>query len=307
MDLDTGQLRALATAVDQGTFDAAAQVLHITPSAVSQRIKALELATGRVLLVRSRPVRPTEAGHLVLRLARQFDLLVSDVAAELAEEVVGPIPLAVAVNSDSLATWFLAGLGTTLAGIQLQVFREDQDRTAQLLRDGSVVAAVTTARSAVPGCTSTSLGVMRYRPTASPGFVARWFPHGVTVEALAAAPVVHFDLDDDLQRSWLRERAGSNVTPPAHHVPSTDAFEIAVRSGFGWGMLSEYQLAGRSTPRRQATDGGAGDDPAVVVVLETDAVVDVPLYWQRWKLHSPALDRLSDAVTTAARHALRQT
>ena len=83
MDLDLAQLRALRAAVDTGTLEGAARALHVTPSAVSQRLKALEQATGRVLLVRSRPVQVTEPGRAVLRLARQLDLLAADAAREL--------------------------------------------------------------------------------------------------------------------------------------------------------------------------------------------------------------------------------
>ena len=76
--------RTLVAVVDAGTLDAAAQRLRITPSAVSQRLKALEQQLGRVLLVRSKPVAVTDAGASVVRLARQLALLEHDVLAELA-------------------------------------------------------------------------------------------------------------------------------------------------------------------------------------------------------------------------------
>ena len=62
-DIDLSQLRALAAVVDEGSFDAAASALHLTPSAVSQRIKALEQSAGRVLVRRTKPTEATEAGH----------------------------------------------------------------------------------------------------------------------------------------------------------------------------------------------------------------------------------------------------
>ncbi|MGA7149383.1 MAG: LysR family transcriptional regulator, partial [Microbacterium sp.] len=79
----------LAVVVDDGTLDAAAQRLHITPSAVSQRIKTLEELLGRVVLVRSKPVRPTDAGSAVIRLARQAALLEHDTLAELGADPDG--------------------------------------------------------------------------------------------------------------------------------------------------------------------------------------------------------------------------
>lgn len=290
MELDLAQLRALRAAVDTGSLDGAAAALHVTPSAISQRLKALELAAGRVLLVRSRPVRATAAGEHLLRVARQIDLLLADVDLQLASDTEGgPVELAVAVNADSLATWWLSAVAELRDEMVLDVRREDQDQTAALLRDGTVVAAVTAAERPIAGCTSTPLGILRYRPVAAPDVVARWFAGGVTADALRRAPVVHFDRDDDLQRSWLRRR-GVEPSPPAHHVPSTDAYEQAVRCGLGWGMLSEFQLADETRPE--------------VTPLDPDATVDVPLFWQRWKLRSPSLDRLTEVVVAAARRTL---
>lgn len=291
MRLDLAQLRALRATVDAGTLDAAAEALHVTPSAVSQRLKALEVATGRVLLVRSRPVRVTTAGRAVLRLARQVDLLAAETANEIADEPAhAPVEMAIAVNADSLGTWLLPALADLRESMTFDLHREDQDQTALLLREGTVVAAVTAAEQPVGGCTSTPVGVLRYRPAATPAFAQRWFPDGVTAAALGRAPVVHFDRDDDLQRRFLRERGDGSADMAAHHVPTTDGFEQAVLAGFGWGMLSEAQL-GRL-------------DPGEVTLLDPQAIVDVPLFWQRWKLRSPSLDRLTEVVVAAGRAAL---
>ena len=292
MDLDLGQLRALRATVDTGTLEAAARDLHVTPSAISQRLKALEQATGRVLLVRSRPVQVTGPGRAVLRLARELELLVADTARELSDDA-GPAVLPVAVNADSLATWFLPALAPLRDEVLLDLHRADQDDTAALLRDGTVVAAVTAAATPVPGCHSTPLGVLRYRPCAAPSFVQRWLPDGPTPAALGRAPVVHFDRVDDLQRCWLRRRSRGRAAPPAHHVPSTEGFVQAVLAGIGWGMLSDLQL----------------ESPALregVVLLDPRAAVDVPLHWQRWKVHSPSLQRLSETVLAGGRQVLRQ-
>ena len=293
MELDTAQLRALRAAVDGGTLEAAARELHITPSAVSQRLKALEQSTGQLLLVRSRPVRITAPGRALLRLARQLDLLTADAVRELAPELARPAVLPLAVNADSLATWLLPALAGLDDDLLLDLRRADQDATAELLRDGSVLAAVTAAARPVPGCTSTRLGVLRYRPAAVPRFAQRWFPDGPTAAALARAPVVEYDREDDLQRSWTRRRTRGRADPPAHHVPSTEGFVLAVLAGLGWGMLSELQL----------------EDPALrdaVVLLDAEAVVDVELHWQRWKVRSSSLERLTAVVLAGARAALRQ-
>jgi LysR family transcriptional regulator (chromosome initiation inhibitor) len=293
VDLDLGQMRALSTAVTHGSLDAAAEVLHLTPSAVSQRLRALESATGRVLLVRSRPVRTTAAGEVVLRLARQVELLVADAERELADEAPrARVVLPVAVNADSLATWALPALASVADAVRLDVRREDETRTMELLRDGSVVAAVTSQARPVAGCRSTRLGALRYRPMAAPAFVARWFAAGVTPAALADAPVVVFDRADELQHAYLR-RHGAGLDPPTHHVPSSADFLAAVVLGLGWGMLPDLQSRG---PER---DGALAElDPA--------GATDVVLHWQRWALRTPSLDALTDAVvTTAGRHLRR--
>ena len=251
MDLDLAQLRALRAAVDAGTLEGAARALHVTPSAISQRLKALEQATGRVLLVRSKQVRVTDPGRAVLRLARELDLLAADTARELAVE--GPVVLPVAVNADSLSTWVVPALSPLHDEVLLH-------------------------------CSA---------PTRTAPRVQRWFPAGPTPAALERAPVVHFDRDDDLQRRWLQQRAPVRVDPPAHHVPSTDGFVLAVLGGPGWGLLSDLQLASPAL-------GSA------VVLLDPTTVVDVPLHWQRWKVRSPSLERLSEVVLAGGRRALRQ-
>ncbi|MGY1749859.1 LysR family transcriptional regulator ArgP [Modestobacter sp. SYSU DS0511] len=288
MDLDLGQLRALEATVAAGSLDAAARALHVTPSAVSQRLKALETATGRVLLVRSRPVQVTSSGEAVLRLARQVGLLTAETARELGADR-GPVALPIAVNADSLATWVLPALAPLAGEVAFDLRREDQEHTSALLRDGSVMAAITADADPVPGCTVTRLGGMRYRPMATAAVVARWFPEGVTATALTQAPVVVFDRRDDLQHRYLRSRSVDPDGVPAHFVPSSTDYVEAVRLGFGWGMVPPQQ-----------------EPPGELVALDDAGAVEVLLHWQQWKLRSPALGRVADAVLAAARRVLDQ-
>lgn len=292
MDLDLGQLRALDATVRSGSLEAAGRALHVTPSAISQRLRALEVATGRVLLIRSKPVRVTESGQAVLRLARQVELLATDVARELdGDAATGQVPtLPIAVNADSMATWVLPALAPLAGDVCFDLHREDQEHTSALLRAGTVMAAVTTEAAAVPGCSSTLLGGMRYRPMATPAFLRRWFPAGPTSEALALAPVVVFDRKDDLQHRYLWERAGPDVAPPAHYVPASADFVSAITLGLGWGMVPDQQVRGI---------------PVELVPLD-GARVDVVLHWQQWKLRSPTLDRVREAVLAAAGRDLDQ-
>ena len=291
MEFDLSQLAALSAAVSEGTFEGAARVLHVTPSAVSQRLKALEQAAGRVLVVRSKPVRVTPSGQPVLRLARQVALLTADAHRDLDGDVQ-PVTIPLAINADSLATWVLDALAPLAGSLCFDIHREDQERTSTLLRDGTVTAAITSDAEPVPGCTSTRLGKMRYRPMAAPDFLARWFPAGPSSRALTAAPVVVFDRYDDLQHRYLRRRIRLAVDVPTHVVPSSADYVAAVRLGLGWGMLPDLQSA---------------NDEAQGRLVELDPRgADITLYWQQWRLRSAALDDLAAAILAAARRRLIQ-
>src|SRR6478735_999290 len=194
IDISPEQARTLAAIITHGSFDAAAAHLSVTPSAISQRIRALAAAVGRPVLTRARPAGLTESGQAVVRFARQLELLSADLAEELRpEEPHGRTRLTLVINSDSLHTWALAGLAAVAGRVQLEILREDQDYSLELLRSGAAAAAVTTTAKAAPGCSSRRLGVMRYLPVCTPDFAARWFPDGVSTRTLAAAPVMVFD------------------------------------------------------------------------------------------------------------------
>ena len=296
IDLPLDQVRTLLAAVDEGTFEAAAEVLHVTPSAVSQRVKALEQRTGRVLLLRTKPVRLTASGEVVVRFGRQLARLERDAGAELGlADAAGPTALPIAVNSDSLATWFLPALAEVAAlhHVTFDLHRDDQDHTAALLRQGLVMAAVTSSPDAVQGCSVRALGKMRYRAMATPDFAARWIGDAAPRRVLADVPVVVFDRKDDLQDRFLRGLAPRRAPGRArHYMPSSEAFVDAVAAGLGWGMIPEVQAA------RHLSAG-------TLVDLAEDRAVDVPLYWQQWKLDSPALAAVADAVAREAARALK--
>lgn len=291
-DLPLDQVRTLLAVADEGTFDAAAATLHVTPSAVSQRVKALEQRTGSVLVTRTKPVRLTESGQVVVRFARRLAALEHDARAELGmTEPDEPIRLPIAVNADSLATWFLPALAK-VPSVCFELHREDQDHTTTLLREGTVMAAVTSSATPVQGCSVRLLGALRYLPSASPDFAARWLTAPLTT-ALPKAPVVVYDRRDNLQDAFARHITGSAASRRRHHVPASEAFVEAVAAGLGWGMVPSVQAA----PRLQA---------GTLVSFAPDRPVDVPLYWQQWKLDSPALSAVAEAVAATAAETLRQ-
>ena len=287
MDLNPGQLDALVAIAEHGSFEAAARELHITPSAVSQRVRALEAMAGQVLVSRGAPCRPTPHGERLVRLGRQTRLLYDEASAALG--AVATVELPVAVNADSLATWFRDVLATAAGwdGTALRLQVEDQAYSQQLLRSGDVLAAVTSDPEAVQGCSVEPLGALRYVPAAAAAFADRW-----RTPDWAAMPTVVFGAKDDLQRDMLRRRGVPQLPPVVHQVPTSADFLAAVCIGLGWGMLPELQAR---------ADLAAGQ----LVRLSGD-VLDVPLCWQRWRLDSPRLTTLTDAVREAAGRHLRR-
>ncbi len=291
--IDPELAATLAAIVDEGTLDAASRRLQITPSAVSQRLKTLEQQLGRILVVRTKPAQLTEAGEAVVRLARQIALLEHDALLgvgidEVAESRRISIPLA--VNADSMATWFLAPLSRLAAGhdIDFDLHRDDQNFTARLLESGTVMAAVTSEAAPVAGCSVSPLGVLEYRAMAEPGFAARWFADGVTAEALRAAPFVDFDRRDTLQHEWLRAMSVSEAGVPRHYVPASHDYALAVGLGLGWGMVPLLQESSGLIPLGGPT-------------------LRVQLYWQQWNLRSELLDTIAAEIAAEARRVLGET
>ncbi|MFF2493769.1 LysR family transcriptional regulator ArgP [Agromyces sp. NPDC058064] len=323
MQIPLDLARTLAAVIDEGTFDAAARRLRLTPSAVSQRVKTLEQRLGRVLVVRSKPARATEAGAVVVRLARQLALLEHDALAEFgldADSVadteagaaigarsaaVRPVAIPLAVNADSLATWFLPALARVAEAhpVVFDLHRDDQDFTAGLLESGTVMGAVTSQATPVAGCLVHPLGVMRYEAVATPAYVARWSAGhgdgerrgpGAVASALPAwlvhAPLVDFDRRDHLQHDALRAAGFDPERAPRHYVPASNDFASAVKLGLGWGMLPEFQ----SSPELEHGE----------LVRLGGPPVGVPLYWQQWNLSSPLLDAVAESLASEARRTL---
>lgn len=297
MDLIHPQLAAFAAVVDEGSFEAAARRLCITSSAVSQRIKALEDRLGQVLLVRQPPCRPTPAGALLLRRVRPMQLLQAEALADfLPEQHPGAQtrPIAIAVNSDSLDTWVLAALAQLhhSHGYLFDVRVDDQEHTLELLRDGSVLGAVTAQGTAMQGCAVQALGAMHYQAIASPAFVARHFATGVNAQTLAQAPMIVFNRKDALQWRFIRRITRARLNPPLHYLPTATGFVDAAALGLGWCLAPESLLTSALQTGR-------------VVCLAEHYPVDVPLYWQHASVRSATLQHLGDALRRAASSALR--
>ncbi|MDP3708173.1 MAG: HTH-type transcriptional regulator ArgP [Polaromonas sp.] len=292
--LDARQLDTLAAVLEHGSFGAAAKALSLTLAAVSLRIKSLEAELGQRLLVRGKQVRATPAGQALLGHVKQVRLMESDLMAGLPGGGAGMQTLSVAVNADSLTSWFLPGVAGALQThrLLLDVVVDDQDHTHDALKSGDVVGCVTTLAQSMRGCVAEPLGIMRYRCVAAPALIAEW--GGALPHRLLRSPAVIFNRKDALQDAWLAQHFNlRDALYPRHFVPAVDAFELALGLGLGWGMVPDMLLAAR---------------PAGLPLQEVlpSHPVDVVLYWQHWAREPLAAQRLTQAIKRAAQERLLQ-
>ncbi|MFD1839018.1 LysR family transcriptional regulator ArgP [Paracidovorax cattleyae] len=295
---DPAALECLAAIVEEGGFERAAQRLNVTQSAVSQRLRALEAQVGSVLIVRSRPLKPTSAGQLLLKHTKQLRLLRADLERDL-QELAPSAPggarederIAIAINADSIATWALDALhDLARQRLPIEIIVDDQDFTQEWLRSGQVLGCVTTLKQALRGCKVVPLGAMRYVAVASPGLAARHLPQGLTPHNFRDVPFLSFNRKDDMQSEFIMRTFGLKRVA-LHHlfVPSSEGQVRAVIAGWGAGVVPEL-LA------RPALASGA------LVDLAPGHALPIQLYWHCWNLESEVLDSLTDALmATAAR------
>jgi LysR family transcriptional regulator, chromosome initiation inhibitor len=297
--LDYASLSVVAAVVREGSFERAARALNVTPSAISQRVKQLEERLGGVLIVRGQPCTATEMGRLICRHVEQVGMLEHELHGTLpglvpSEATDARVTIRVAVNADSLGTWFVGAMAAFLRVDRalLDVAIDDQEHTQDWLRAGDVLAAVTADSQPVQGCESIPIGKLKYCAVASPEYVQRYFPAGVTAAALAVAPSLRFNRKDRLQAQWVRNICRREVDVPSHWLASTQAFTDASVAGIGWGMNPRAMVA------PHLRDGS-------LVELVPGRLLSVPLYWQHTRLQMPMLARLTKAVITASRAALK--
>lgn len=297
MSLEYPHLAALVAVVREGSFEGAARVLHVTPSAISQRIKLLEDQIGAVTVQRG-TCQPTPAGEALYRHGLQVELLEKDLLRRMvpneADRAGTNAPIGIAVNADSLATWLIPALSrfTEQTGLCVDIVVDDQDHTASWLRSGRVLGAVTGEARAVQGCRVEPLGLMRYRATATPGFIRRWFKRGFTAEAVRSAPLLMFNRKDLLQERFVRAQLKERCSElPMHFVPSPNAFLEACLAGLGWGLNPEPLVAPHLKHKR-------------LYDVVPRAHLDIPLYWQQWALDSPTLKTLQMALQAQAKLSL---
>ena len=297
---DSDALECLAAIVEEGGFERAALRLSVTQSAVSQRLRALEAQVGTVLLVRSRPIKPTSAGRLLIKHAMQMRLLRADLETDLQDLTPGTGALreedriSIAINADSIATWALPALGEMVSeGLPLEIITDDQDFTHEWLREGQVLGCVTTLKQALRGCKVLPLGVMHYVAIASPGFAKANCPKGLTPHNFRSIPFIAFNRKDDMQTEFVSRACGlRRVALSQRFVPSVEGQVQAALAGWGACVLPEIKVA----PLLASGD---------LVDLAPGVTLPVNLYWHCWNLDSVVIDRLTAAISSAAAVALK--
>ena len=296
--LDYSAAAAVAAIVRTGSFEKAAKALNVTPSAISQRVKQLEERMGAVLIERGVPCRATDKGAWLCRHMELVGQLENDLVVQLPElgDVSSrPVTVDVAVNADSLGTWFLPAVAgfTRRSNVMLNIAVDDQDYTVDWLKRGRVLAAVTSMPQPAAGCTVTALGHLRYVATASPEFMKRYFADGVKAEAMSQAPVLTFNNKDTIQGDWLAANLGSNPAPPTHWLPSTHGFVDACILGIGWSLNPIDLVAAHIEAGR-------------LVELIPGATTAIPLYWQVSRWAQTQFPELTQHVVNTAKISLSQ-
>ena len=289
--IDYRQLQAFATVLEQQSFDKAARRLHLTQSAVSQRVKQLEEQLGQLLIIRAQPLQPTETGQQLLKHYRQVELLQSELLQSLGEaQQQGLTRLAIGLNADSLATWFLDALEPLLQHnpLLLDLRLDDQDQTHHFLRQGEVIGCISASSQPVQGGRCTLLGISRYRALATPAFKQRYFADGLYTEGFKQAPAVEFNHKDELQNRYLDEFFGVAYDYPRHRVPSPQAFMDLITRGYAWGMVPDQQSL-------------ALLDQGIVEELVEGRSLAVPLHWHSWNLESQISQRLRGCLVEYGR------
>ena len=299
---DATALECLAAIIEEGGFERAAVRLSITQSAVSQRLRALEAQVGTVLIVRTRPLKATSAGKLLLKHAMQMRLLRADLAHDFQELAPGAGVVArdedrvpIAINADSIATWALPALDALAqAGVPLEIIADDQDFTHGWLREGQVLGCVTTLKQALRGCKVVPLGAMNYVAVASSAYAKEHCPQGLTRHNFRAMPFVAFNRKDDLQAEFVSKACGlKRVTLSQRYVPSSEGQVRAVLADWGASVVPQLLVADLLCSGQ-------------LVNLSPQFSLPVSLYWHCWKLDSAVLDSLTLALQSAAGRALRQ-
>ncbi|WP_342774588.1 LysR family transcriptional regulator ArgP [Litorilituus sediminis] len=283
-------LAALNAIIENQSFELAAQKLFISQSAISQRIKALEEAMGQPILIRSQPIQATKAGEQLLSHFKKVQQLESELLPHLLpDKPASPLKIALAVNADSLATWFIKAITPAVENelIELNLIIEHEQRTLDKLRSGEAIGAVSTEAKPLKGYRSFKLGKMEYYLVSSPGFKEKYFSGGVTAQTLKMAPAISYDHKDDMHTKYIAQHFDLAANEYyCHTVKSSEAFVGLAKAGAAYCLLPSLQII---------DELNSGE----LVNLCPDKILTRRLYWHSWVLVKGVNKALSQQVIRA--------
>ncbi|WP_371782520.1 LysR family transcriptional regulator [Streptosporangium subroseum] len=145
--IDTRRLRTLRAVADHRTVTAAAAALHLTPSAVSQQLVALEHEVGHRLLERDgRGVRLTAVGRILLGHTNEILAQLERAGADIAAYTTGTAGEVKVASFATAIGLVVAPAMDTLRdkepGIQVRVLDAEGDQSLTMVLDGAVDVAV---------------------------------------------------------------------------------------------------------------------------------------------------------------------
>ncbi|MGW5051225.1 LysR family transcriptional regulator [Actinokineospora sp. NPDC004072] len=251
MSIDPRRLRVLRALADHGTVTAAGKALHLTPSAVSQQLAALEAEAGQELLRRKgRRVWLTAAGELLVEHANAVLAELDRAEARLAEHAGGRAgKVRVAAFASAIVQVVAPAVGLLrerAPGIGVVVCDAEGQESLPMVLDGAIDIAVTEEYRA-PADDSR---IVRERLYAEPFDAV--LPPG---HRLAGGPVPLIDLADD---DWVAPSAGNpcrdvvllacehaGFAPRITHTSDDFAAEAAlVAAGAGVALIPRTAAAG---------------------------------------------------------------
>lgn len=298
MNLVHPQIAAFITVLEEASFEKAAYRLSVTPSAISQRIKALEDRLGQVLIVREIPCRPTPAGERLLRRVRPMQLIEAEALADFlpgSSSTAFSSSIPIAVNDDSLSTWLISALAALHQehGYLFDILRDDEGHTLDFLKSGAALGVITSEAQALQGCQVHFLGCMRYHAIASPKTYKNYFSDGADATSFAKAPVIAYNRKDMLQSSFIRTVTSLNINPPVHYLPNIKGFVEAAERNLGWCVVAQGMFE-------------AARDAGRIVEIIPGKYVDIPMFWQHAAVRSDTISIITKVIKTTAAGALHQ-
>ncbi|MDC7235256.1 MAG: ArgP/LysG family DNA-binding transcriptional regulator [Spirochaetales bacterium] len=290
---DYRQLEALGAVIEEGGFDRAADVLGLTQSAVTQRVKQLETLMGKPLLIRSNPPVPTEAGVPLYTHFKKVRLLEEELDSATAEGLSG-MPLSLGVNASTLGSWFLPVLNFIMNNTLVDLHVGEAWVVHKLLKNGDIAGCISLRQRPSRGCYVDYLGKLVLRCFATRDFKDRYFPRGIDAESMRSAPAVLFHPESQMMQRFQKKVL--DVHPfevPTHIIPSQSEYMQMIGSGVAYGFLPEPLF------NQFKADKGLID-------LSPTAPIIIPQYWHRWGIESKMMDLITLKIKEEAAGKLLQ-